>query len=469
MFSKIVRDEVANSPSLGRRLSAWLAVQGLLAMAVICSAVYLDASASLSDRQSDVIANKRAQIQHLMAETHEEAESGALKHTLNDILAGHDELGLRIDDENGRPIYVRSPPIRSGTEVRRDSFVIPRGNSRAAFSASLELDTRDDELLLRRLGLTLVLAAVVGSALAATAGYLLVRIGLRPVRSLAEQARGLAASTLDRRLGTDDQPQELRPLVDQINELLARLEASYQQLEGFNADVAHELCTPLATLLSSSELALRRSRSESELVEIIGSNLEELRRLAGIVNDMLFLSRADRGAKARREHVPSLVEVIRKVTEYHESDIESAGLRVHAMGDASGDFDVSLVQRAVSNLLVNAARYGRRTTVVTIRIESAKDGESVRIALDNVGSPIPASELPRIFDRFYRADKSRPGASRHHGLGLSIVSAIARMHSGGVFADSRDQRTTIGFWLGTSVGAPSLHPRTPDRVAVVGP
>jgi two-component system heavy metal sensor histidine kinase CusS len=467
MSSKIARGEVANSPSLGRRLSAWLAIQGLLAMAVICSAVYLDASASLSSRQTEVIANKRAQIQHLIAEANENAEGNGLRHTLNDILAGHDEMGLRVYDQTGRSVYARPAPVTSGMVVRTDSFVIPRNGSLTAYSAILEFDTSDDEMLLRRLGLTLVLAAVVGSALAAAAANILVRIGLRPVRALAEQARGLAASNLDHRLGADDQPQELRPLVDQINELLARLESSYEHLEGFNADVAHELCTPLTTLLSSSELALRRGRSEAELVEIIGSNLEELRRLAGIVNDMLFLSRADRGAKARREHVPSLADVIRTVTDYHDADIESAGLRVHIMGDASGDFDTPLVRRAISNLLLNAARYGRRSTVISIRIETDKPDESVRVAIDNVGPTIPASDLRRIFDRFYRADTARPGASRHHGLGLSIVSAIARMHGGGVFAESREQHTTVGFWLMTSASLRPHNSWPPESVGKV--
>lgn len=137
----------------------------------------------------------------------------------------------------------------------------------------------------------------------------LVRRGLAPLHSLVEQTRQLGAQDLSRdwqkRLDDSNQPQELRPLIAQFNALLERLAVAYRQMEAFNADVAHELNTPLTTLISSCELALRKPRDAEELRDILASNLEDLQRMAGIVADMLFLSHADRGQSAHRIKSPA--------------------------------------------------------------------------------------------------------------------------------------------------------------------
>ena len=171
---------------------------------------------------------------------------------------------------------------------------------------TLTMDIGNDTALLRRIGLTLLAAALAGALVISVGGFLLVRLGLRPLRQLVDQTRRLAADTLHRRLDGSSQPEELEPMIAQFNELLGRLELAYERVEGFNADVAHELCTPLATLIGSTELALRKSRRADELREVLASNLEELQRVAGIVQDMLFLSQADRGATARRVPTCSL-------------------------------------------------------------------------------------------------------------------------------------------------------------------
>jgi len=231
---------------------------------------------------------------------------------------------------------------------------------------------------------------------------------------------------------------------------LARLDGAYAQLQGFNADVAHERCTPLATLIGTSEMALRKGRSNSELIDVVGSNLEELRRLAGIVQDMLFLSQADRGSQARRTITRSLATELLSVTEYHEAAIAAAGLTLSLDGDAAGAFDLPLLKRAVSNLLSNATRYAERGSRLVVSLAQPSATCQVHIAVTNSGPPIPPQELPRIFDRFYRVDKSRTEAAANHGLGLSIVAAIARMHGGSVFARSSDRETTVGMQLPVS-------------------
>lgn len=275
---------------------------------------------------------------------------------------------------------------------------------------------------------------------------MLVRLGLAPLHKLVEQTRRVTATDLERRLDGAGQADELQPLIGQFNALLDRLGAAYKQMEAFNADVAHELNTPLATLISSCELALRKPRSNEELCEAMGSNLEDLHRLASIVGDMLFLSNADRGVPARRAWAPSLGALAVEVLEFHEAALLDAGLKAVVLGDAAAEVDARLLRRALSNLLGNATRYASPGSAVLVRIER-QSAREVSIAVHNAGAAIEAEHLPKLFDRFYRADPSRTHADRNHGLGLAIVAAIARMHGGHAFAESADGVTRVGLVL----------------------
>src|SRR5690606_28607563 len=143
----------------------------------------------------------------------------------------------------------------------------------------------------KQLAWTLLVSAFAGAVVISAGGAWLVRRALLPVRDLARQAAALSPESVGQSLDASAQAQELQPLVAQFNALLVRLNRAYQQLEGFNADVAHELRTPLATLIGETELALSRERTIAELRDVLGSNLEDLHRLAGLINDMLFLSR----------------------------------------------------------------------------------------------------------------------------------------------------------------------------------
>nr|MCU0775004.1 heavy metal sensor histidine kinase [Ideonella sp.] len=267
------------------------------------------------------------------------------------------------------------------------------------------------------------------------------------VRDLAAQTRLISAQRLDKRLTLADPAEELRPWVDQFNALMERLERAYQQLEAFNADVAHELRTPLAALIGHTELSLSRERSAASMRETLASNLEELQRLSAMVNDMLFLASADRGATARRGEATSLAALARDVVEFHEAPLEESSLQVRIEGDAAMPVDEPLVKRALSNLLGNATRYARPGTTVVVRIAPLTARE-VQLEVENQGPPIEPALLPRIFDRFFRADAARTAAaSPHHGLGLAIVAAIARMHGGQPTALSDGEGTRIGFTL----------------------
>ncbi|MBN8489912.1 MAG: heavy metal sensor histidine kinase [Burkholderiales bacterium] len=456
--------------SLGRRLSYWLALQSLAGLVVVCAAVYGATQLAFQNRQVEALAQKRIQLQHLVVEAARDGDMQALKHKLDDFLIGHEDLSLRLEQADGTLFY-RSPASQPpNSEPRRSRFELPSPLPTAgSLTATLMLDTSDDAALLRRIGFTLLAAALAGTLVVSAGGFLLVRLGLRPLHQLVDQTSRLAADTLHRRLDGSSQPEELDLMIAQFNELLGRLEQAYERMEGFNADVAHELCTPLATLIGSTELALRRSRGADELREVLGSNLEELQRIAGIVQDMLFLSQADRGATARRVATASLAAVVRRVADYHEAALADARIGLEVRGDVAGAFDNALLQRALSNLIANATRYARRGTVVRVEIDAAREGE-VTIRVVNVGDTIAPEHLPRLFDRFYRGDPSRSDAAHNHGLGLSIVAAIARMHGGVPLAESSAGVTAIGLMLRaewddpqTMAVAPSVGPAKPGQ------
>jgi two-component system heavy metal sensor histidine kinase CusS len=424
---------------------------------------------SLSARQSESLIQKQALIRHVLDEAAVDGDMAELKHRLDDFLHGHEDLALTLRSGADEPLYRSSGAAALAVE-RRSQFEVPfspPGASQGAQSvtATLTLDTRSDKRLLQQLAFTLFAAATIGALLVSLGGFLLVRRGLTPVRDLVEQTRHLAADTLRQRLDGSAQPDELQPLVEQFNALLHRLNQAYEQLEGFNADVAHELCTPLATLISATELALRKTRSDDELRDVLGSNLEELRRLSGIVHDMLFLSHADRGAMARREAAPSLAAVAAAVVEYHEAALEDAHVSVQIVGDAQNEVDVALVRRALSNLVGNATRYATRGSTVRVDIAEQPGGQ-VRIAVINQGATIAAEQLPRLFDRFFRGDSARSDAGSHHGLGLAIVAAIARMHGGRPVAHSDGGVTTIGRILGAAPSTPAIVSPTTSGSAV---
>jgi len=436
--------------SLGGRLSLWLAVQTFVGLGFVSLVVYLFAVIDLRERQAETLLHKKDLVVHVLEEARQDRDLPNLKHKLDDFFLGHREMALTLHRPDGSALYdnAKSAPLPPGK--RRIEFNYPSWEPEAGqLFASMVLDTATDDQFLRRLGATLLGAALVGALAVSLGSFVLVRIGLGPVHFLVDQTRSLTADKLRQRLDGSGQPLELQPLIAQFNDLLERLSRTYDQLEGFNADVAHELQTPLATMITSTELAMRRTHDADGIWELLGSNLEELRRMAGIVNDMLFLSHANSGAVARREPVSSLATLAHSVAEYHEAAMAEAGIHLKVEGDAAGHFDAALLKRALSNLLGNATRYAAPQSTVLIQIENGGQG-TIRLAVVNKGPSIDEAHLPRLFDRFYRADASRSQASSNHGLGLSIVAAIAHMHQGQPFAMSAAGETCIGFKIRSS-------------------
>ena len=431
--------------SLRQRLTWWLALQSFAGLGLVCLAVYVVTEANFHERQDETLAQKEAVVRHMLTDGKEHKNLDNLSHGLSDFLVGHGDLSLQVEDPSGAVLFSDTRNQNKRTVLRHRLFDVGQvaGPDTKVMRVQLSLDIQADNLLLYRLRLTLFFAAVGGAVIITLGGVFLVKLGLAPVDHLAEQTRSLSVHNLHHRLDGIGQPLELVPLVEQFNSLLSRIEKAYTQMEGFNADVSHELCTPLATLTTSNELALRNSK-DADTRDVLASNLEELQRMTGIVNDMLFLSQADRGVSARRAYIGSLAQVASDVLDYHEAALAEAEVTAVIRGDATGTFDGPLLRRAVSNLLGNATRYATRGSEVRICIDPQTDGR-VAISVENQGAPVDPIDLPHFFDRFFRGDRSRTHAQTNHGLGLAIVGAIARMHAGKPFATSKNGMTRVGI------------------------
>lgn len=304
---------------------------------------------------------------------------------------------------------------------------------------------------LRIFAVALALLSMIGVVLAAVLGQWVARVGLAPLARLSREAHALSPKQLSQRLQLEPLPRELSELKASFNGALDRLERAYLQLQAFNADVAHELRTPLSNLIGQTEVALAKPRSLVEFADVLQSNLEELDRLRAIVNDMLFLARVDEGERAVSQQHVSLATEVGKALEFMDVVLDEAGLPVDVQGDAQADINTALFGRAITNLLQNAVQHATANAPIGVRIDATPGG--ARVAVSNAGEPIAGPHLERLFDRFYRVDPSRGNTGANHGLGLAIVKAVAVMHGGAVFAESRDGQNTIGFTLGHRTGA----------------
>ena len=432
--------------SIVGRLCRQLVWQTLIGIGLVCGGIYAATSMFVKAEQREQLVGKSILMRELMY-------AAAKKNGLEEVVSKLQFFAprrpgtfLEVWRADGTPLYRDGPeqgvPGEAWKSIDFD-IPLPQGE---VLRGRLAEDCSQLARMLTGLGVTLLFATLVGAAIVGFGTTWRVRRGLQPLQTLARQTQAIAPDRLGDRLQLHEPVEELQPWIDQFNGLMDRLQRAYVQLEGFNADVAHELRTPLANVMGQTEVALSRERSPEALRETLVSNLEEMQRLAALVNDMLFLSQADRGAVARRGKAASLAALAQQVVDFHEAPLEDAGVTVQIEGGVSAAVDEPLFKRAVSNLLGNAIRFAEPGSRIVIRIATEASAQ-VRVEVQNAGPAIEPQNLARLFDRFFRVDSARSDCQSHHGLGLAIVAAIARMHAGRPVAESDGAGTRVGFTL----------------------
>lgn len=276
----------------------------------------------------------------------------------------------------------------------------------------------------------ILFAVALAFVLTALLGYLLLRRGLRPLRRMADHAAAITPARLDSRMDSRDTPVELQQLSDAYNGMLDRLADGYQRLTQFSADLAHEIRTPVGSLMGHCQVALRQPRTADEYQALLASNLEELERISRMVESILFLARADDAQAALNRQTLCLEDELQRVTGYFEGLAEERQMTLRTEGGAQLNADPLLLRRALSNLVANAIRYADEGSEIDIRVVNAE--KTCRIEVENQGPVLSDSALDKLFDRFYRGDASRHQSSDSNGLGLAIVAAIMQLHGGEV-------------------------------------
>ena len=267
-------------------------------------------------------------------------------------------------------------------------------------------------------------------ALSGLGGYVLARRALGPMDRMAEQARLITATRMSDRLPVDNPNDELGRLSTVFNDTLSRLQSSFDQMRRFTSDASHELRTPLTAIRSVGEVGLREKRDEGEYREIIGSMLEEVDSLSRLVDRLLLLSRAETGdAMLTREDVnlTSLVEdVVAQLEVLAEEKQQSIGIESSTAVHWTGDRLV--LRQALINLVDNAIKYTQSGGRIVIRV--AELGKNKAIDVVDNGPGIPEELRSRVFDRFYRVDKSRSRENGGTGLGLAIAKSAVEVQGG---------------------------------------
>ncbi|MHB1951663.1 MAG: heavy metal sensor histidine kinase [Acidiferrobacteraceae bacterium] len=337
------------------------------------------------------------------------------------------------------PVRVgRHPPsvaelrtLGGGQTYRLMSAWAALGNSgRPQRLLQVALDVTHSEAMLSTYRTALVLVVLVGVLASVGASLVVVRRGMTPLSDITRAARRITATQLHERLPALRFPVELHPLAEAFNEMLDRLQESFTRLSQFSADLAHELRTPINNLMGEGEVALARPRTAHEYRQVLESSLEEYSRLSRMIDNLLFLARAENQA-APIDLLPlDLKTETAAVCEFHEAVAEEQGISIHYEGSGKVHADPILLRRALSNLLSNALRYTPRGGHVEMISSTSPAGAEILVRDNGLG--IAAEHLPRLFDRFYRVDKTRSERSEGAGLGLSIVRSIMTLHNGTV-------------------------------------
>ncbi len=281
-----------------------------------------------------------------------------------------------------------------------------------------------------RLVYLLLLGLPVAVAAAGIGGYALARRALAPVDRMAERARSINAERLNDRLPVDNPDDELGRLATVFNDTLTRLELSFGQMRRFTADASHELRTPLTAIRSVGEVGLRARRDEAAYREIIGSMLEEVDRLALLVDRLLMLSRADTGQERLSIEAVDIPELAEEVAEQlgvlAEEKNQSIRVRFDMVPRWIGDRVV--LRQALLNLVDNAIKYSPPGGKIEVLVAQA--GQGTLIDVSDTGPGIPTELRSRVFDRFYRVDKARSRDNGGTGLGLAIAKWAVEVNGG---------------------------------------
>jgi heavy metal sensor kinase len=340
------------------------------------------------------------------------------------------EFTREVEMSDGHELLLHGLPYRPGDGTR--------------FLIEVAAPYNQIESVLRGLLLTFALGLPLIVALAIGGGYLLMRRALHPVDEIRQKAAQITSRNLGERLPVVHTGDELERLATDLNRMIARLEESFLQVNRFSADASHELRTPLTILQGELEAVAQKGQSlPTDVRDTIGSALEETQRLSKIVESLLAISRLEAG-EARVQPVRlDFAELTRTTADQMKLLAEEKRISLTSIGSESVEVeaDPSRLKQVVVNLLDNAIKYTPEGGEVSVSV-MRQDGHAI-LEVADTGLGMSPSDLPHVFERFYRTDKARSRQMGGTGLGLSIVRSICLAHGGQVIVNSTEGRGTL--------------------------
>jgi heavy metal sensor kinase len=430
------------------RLTAWYFAVLAVVLSAFGVSAYLEMRHSIRQTVDEELQIRAEGVHQLI----ERAIQRGAEDDLQEGLREHTELRqggalLQVSDERGSWIY-RSPvmsdygvprpatiprrateflgknvPLRIWTQkvsVAGESYVI-----QAAFEMDDFYGALDHFALLLFISIpSLLLCAAAG-------GYWISTRALAPVDQITRTARTISAQNLSSRLVVPKTGDELQRLSETLNGMLERLEAAFKKITQFTADASHELRTPVAVMRTRTELSLRKARSAEEYRDVIAEVLAELEKTSALIEQLMFLARADSGAETLHFTPTNVAEVLREAC--HQGSALAEAKQIAFQEQISGDSmwvkgDTSSLRRLFLILIDNAVKYTPANGQVEVSLHR-NDGFAVAEVRDT-GIGIAEADLPSVFERFYRADKARTRELGGVGLGLSIGRWITEVHAG---------------------------------------
>lgn len=442
--------------TLAFRLTAGYALAGLLMVLFATASLYFVLVTEL-ERSTDLfLADKLNVIRTMLRDRPDDWDTLREEVELESAARQYEQFYIRLLDERNIPLMTtpgmseqldlnqfprRTQTLanhalamkgRNGHAFRVTTVAVPVGLSATkSDTIQIAIDVSQKEELLARYR-QWFWAILLGSlGIFPLVGYQIARQGIRPVEEIATTARHISSTNLRERILPEGYPSELASLASTFNEMLDRLQESFERISRFSADIAHDLRTPVNNIRGEAEVALARARTLEEYRDVLGSCLEEAVRLSDLIGDLLFLARAESPLSHLHWARVDVGELLGSVREYYEAAATEGGISLTtAIGNEPviAKLDRTLLQRAVGNLVANAIAHTPPGGSVVLVANAEVD--TVRIEVSDTGVGIPPEDLPRVFDRFFRVDKSRSQASGGTGLGLAIVQSIMQLHGG---------------------------------------
>ncbi|MFI4956971.1 MAG: heavy metal sensor histidine kinase [Gammaproteobacteria bacterium] len=305
----------------------------------------------------------------------------------------------------------------------------------------IAMDVSSGKKILERHKRDLIRTLLIGVVVSAIAAVIVTRRGLRPLSEMTEAVKRITISQPNERIDSDACPQELSQLATAFNHMLNRIEEGYSRLSQFSGDLAHELRIPIANLMGEAEIAISRKRTPEEYQQVIGSSLEELQRLSKLIENLLFLARAEDPKSAITFSTVDVGSIFKDICDYYGIVAEEQGIALVTTGTSTLKGDLAMLRQVISNLVSNALRYTPKGGSITLSTLTRPNG-TVEISVKDTGKGIAAEHLPFLFDRFYRVDADRAQMTGGTGLGLAIVKSIVDLHQGSISIDSEPGKGT---------------------------